>query len=357
MKRVKYIDGVELYDIIRSRENVAEAVKEACKDHHRDPAVIRMKANPDKYIDIVCDILNSEAYSPSGFKFKTIFERGKWRHLCFSRSFPDRVIHHAVMRVVVPIIIKGNVDTSFAAVKGQGMHRGSRKIRWHIQKRNYEETRYVYKIDIHHYFDNVDRDILFDMLKKKIKSYRTLKILAIIIYECPGDNGLCIGLYPSQVLSVFYLIQFDHYCREVLRIEMKYRYMDDIVILSHSKRMLWRYHYFIKRYLSTLKLSVKGNYAVFPMEKRRLDFMGFVMNHQNTMIRKSTKIRYKRSCNRIVNAVAHREEVTPHMLMSKASYEGTLLNWCDGQRLVEQEDGRVFKVLEFGIESIRMATA
>ena len=40
------------------------------------------------------------------------------------------------------------------------------------------------------------------------------------------------------------------------------------------------------------------------------------------------------------------------MLMSKASYEGTLAKWCDGNDLIEKESTRVYRVLEFGIEAI-----
>jgi hypothetical protein len=39
MKRIKYVDGVELYDIIRSEDNIREAIKLACRDHAKDPAV------------------------------------------------------------------------------------------------------------------------------------------------------------------------------------------------------------------------------------------------------------------------------------------------------------------------------
>ena len=51
MKRIGSINGVKLYDIICSRENIEEAVKLACKDHRNDFAVQKIKECPEPYID------------------------------------------------------------------------------------------------------------------------------------------------------------------------------------------------------------------------------------------------------------------------------------------------------------------
>lgn len=106
-------------------------------------------------------------------------------------------------------------------------------------------TWFCLKMDVSHFFDNIDREILFEMIKKKIKCRRTLEILRRIIFEVPGNVGLPIGLFSSQILSVFYLSEFDHYCKEVLGIRYYYRYMDDIVILASNKNLLHNYLRFI----------------------------------------------------------------------------------------------------------------
>ena len=350
VKRIGQIDGVKLYDIIRSRDNVSSAVMEACRDHAKDPAVMRIRDDPDRYIDAICDLLDRGAYSPSGFRFKRIFERGKWRELCYTRTFPDRMIHHAVFRVIAPILMKGAISDSYAAIPGRGLHLGTKSLHQDIVD-DPKGTRYACKIDMRHYFPSVKRNILFDMLRRRLKCRRTLSLLATIIYECPGDDGLLIGMYPSQILSAFYLFGLDHYCKEDLGIAHYYRYMDDIVILSRSKRMLWRYLGFVRSYTSKLGLEIKGNYAIFPIDKRRLDFMGYVHDHKQIMIRKRNKISYMRVCNNIVRKLRRREPITCHDLMSMNSYEG-MLSWCDSKPLIEKYSGRVWNAIDFGVEAI-----
>lgn len=67
-----------------------------------------------------------------------------------------------------------------------------------------------------------------------------------------------------------YLTGFDHWCKEELKCRYYYRYADDIVILGESKAHLRNVLVAIKLYLKhVLKLGVKGNYQIFPVESRR----------------------------------------------------------------------------------------
>lgn len=349
MNRIRAIDGVELYDLIRDRDNVALAVKNACKDHAKSLTVIRIKENPEPYIEAVCGILDDESFHYSSFKRKTIFERGKWRELCYTRTFPDRIVQHAVMQIVAPILLGTCTADTYAAIPGKGLHQANLAIRKALRS-DPEHTRYALKLDVKSYFPSVDRDILFWQIKRKIKCPRTLEILHTMIFDCPGD-GLLIGLYLSQILSSFYLSSFDHYAKEVLGQRYYYRYMDDIVVLGGNKNVLrWVLHYMTLE-LGRLGLTVKGNHQIFPVDARGLDFVGFVFRHSHTRVRKRNKIAYKRSCGRIIRCIVHKEPITPHMLMSKQSYEG-MMQWCDARNLVKIYDGRVFRAIEFGVEAI-----
>jgi hypothetical protein len=52
----------------------------------------------------------------------------------------------------------------------------------------------------------------------------------------------------------------------------------------------------IKDYLSLeLKLQVKGNHQVFPVEARGIDFVGYVHYHTHTKLRKSIKKRFAKA--------------------------------------------------------------
>ena len=350
MKRIGNIDGVKLYDIICSRENIEEAVKLACKDHGDDVAVRRIREDPEPYINAAQEILLNRSFHYSKFKEKDIWERGKHRHLVFTRTFPDRIIQHAVFNVVAPILHATVIPNEFAAVKGRGTHKCSMVVRRDLQK-DWRHTWFCLKIDVSKFFDNIDRDILFGMLKRKLKCRETLDILHKIVFDVPGEKGLPIGLFSSQILSVMYLAGFDRYCKERLGIRHYYRYMDDIVILASNKNILHSCLAFMEGELAGIKLAVKGNWAIFPVEKRRVDFVGFVHNHTSVAVRKRTAIRYRRTCNVIISAVRKRIPVTMHMLLSKQSYEG-IIGWATAGSLVNIYSVRADMALIFGVGSI-----
>lgn len=350
MKRIGNINGVQLYDIICSRDNVQQAIKLACRDHSNDQAVIKIKQNPEPYIDAICEILKNKQFHYSKFKTKDIFERGKFRHLVFTRTFPDRIVQHAVFNIVAPILHGSMIDDQYQAIKERGIHKCSMKIRKNIQD-DWRHTWFCLKIDVSKYFDNINRYKLYDMIKLKIKDRDTLNILYTMIFDVPGDKGLPIGLFSSQILSVFYLNGLDHFCKERLRIKYYYRYMDDIVILASNKNLLHNYLRFIVSYIDEIDLKLKKNYAIFPIEKRRLDFVGFVYNHKEVQIRKRTVIQYKRSCYIILNHIKNHKQITPHMLMSKQSYEGIIL-WQSTNNLYQKYNTIVDIALEFGVEAL-----
>ena len=183
------------------------------------------------------------------------------------------------------------------------------------------------------------------MICEKITCKRTRKILYTIIFSCPG-NGLLIGLYSSQVLGVFYLYKFEHYCKETLKIKYLYIYMDDIVVLSNSKDKLHAYHKYISNYLNkNLHLELKDNYAFFPIEKRRLDFMGYVFNHNNVIIRKRTKINFKRNVNQIVRTINKGEQLPSRLIKSYRSSTGNFDKWLDDKTIIENAKTKINKAL------------
>jgi hypothetical protein len=115
-----------------------------------------------------------------------------------------------------------------------------------------------------------------------------MRVLTNIIRSFP--DGLPIGYHSSQYLGNFYLSEFDHYMKSVIKVKYYIRYCDDIVILSSNKEYLWRILSIMKDYLEgRLNLKIKSNYQVFPVESRGIDFLGYVNKHGRTKIRKRHK--------------------------------------------------------------------
>jgi RNA-directed DNA polymerase len=115
----------------------------------------------------------------------------------------------------------------------------------------------------------------------------------------------------------------------VLRIKHYFRYADDLVLLSGSKKELHQALSRIKEYLTVnLRLTVKENYQVFPVDARGIDFVGYVFYHTHIRLRKSIKKNFARMMS------GHRNRA------SIASYNGWISH-CNGKHLTKKLNGKV----------------
>jgi len=149
------------------------------------------------------------------------------------------------------------------------------------------------KLDIKKFYPNVDHEILKQLLRRKIKDSDLLWLLDEII---DSADGLPIGNYLSQYFANFYLTYFDHWIKEKKQVRYYFRYADDLVFLSSNKSDLHQLLYEIKNYLSNrLKLTVKENYQLFPVQARGIDFIGYIFYHTHTLLRKRIKQNFART--------------------------------------------------------------
>lgn len=119
-------------------------------------------------------------------------------------------------------------------------------------------------------------------------------------YNAQKGKGLPIGNFTSQYLANLYLAYFDHWAKEDLRVKYYYRYMDDIVILHNDKAYLHNLLDKLGLYLGAeLKLEIKHNWQIFPVDDRGIDYVGFKQNHYGILLRKGILTRFYRKFNRI----------------------------------------------------------
>lgn len=149
-------------------------------------------------------------------------------------------------------------------------------------------------MDIKKFYPSIDHEVMKHIVRKKIKDTRLLNLLDGIIDSAPG---LPIGNYLSQFLANIYLNHFDHWLKEEKQVKYYYRYCDDMVILGSDKDSLRDLLKDIDAYLrKELKLKLKDNYQIFPVEARGIDFVGYVFYHTHILLRKSIK---KNFCRRV----------------------------------------------------------
>ena len=206
-----------------------------------------------------------------------------------------RIGCNAIMRIVEDVLYPSVIKTSAASIPGRGMHRLFVKMRHDIEN-DREGTAYFYKCDIRKFFESIDQDLLWEFVKDKIKDPILLPILHNFVTMM--EKGLSIGLRSSQCYGNIFLSGIDHYFKDVLGVRYYYRYCDDIVILASSKRKLWLLRDIMHEQAAELKLEVKPNECVRPIEEG-IDFLGFVYDGKKGKLRKRTKQKAARKLHKV----------------------------------------------------------
>jgi len=283
----------DIYDKIYDMNNLYEAHKNARKDKKFYKEVKMVDSDPEYYLGLIHDMLKNETYKVSEYSISIINDKGKERMLMKLPYFPDRIIQWAIMLQTEQIFIKTFCSHTCASIPRRGISKAVKYTERHMK--DPENAKYCLKIDVSKFYPNIDHAVLKALLRKKFKDKRLLKLLDLIIDSYPGDKGVPIGSYLSQYLANFYLCYFDHWLKEVCREKRVTRYMDDVSIHSGSKEHLHELLCKIRAYLEKeLKLQLKGNYQIFPVRKRGLDFVGYRHFFGFRLLRKKTAVRLKR---------------------------------------------------------------
>lgn len=330
-----------LHKLICTASNVELADDNArkCKPHNWGVKKHDKHRSDDN--DKLLKSLEDLTYKTSEYSTFKIYEP-KERLIFRLPYYPDRIAHHAIMNVMEPVWVKTFIHHTYSCIKGRGIHRLVSDLS-KILKKDIDGTKYCLKLDIKKFYPSIDHDVLKSILRRKIKDKKLLVILDEIV---DSTKGVPIGNYLSQFFANLVLTYFDHWMFEEVKLELKkrgiklyyFRYADDIVILSNDKEALRGVLALIKIYFhSVVKLELKGNYQIFPVDSRGIDFVGYKFYHTHILIRKSMKYRILRLVGRYKNNKITSDELKRSM----SSYFGWL-KYCNSKHLlqkIEQETG------------------
>jgi RNA-directed DNA polymerase len=307
-----------LFNKIISVENLNLADQTARKGKGSQYGIrIHDKNREANIANLHAQLLN-KTYLTSPYTTFTIFEP-KERRIYRLPYYPDRIVHHAVMNILERIFVSGFTADTYSCIKGRGIHGAANAVKKAL--RDIPGTRYCLKIDIRKFYPSIDHVTLKLLLRRKFKDPDLLWLLDNIIDSAPG---IPIGNYLSQYFANYYLSPLDRWLKQDMKVKYYFRYADDLVILSGCKKYLHRVLSALSLYLTwKLLLEVKGNYQVFPVEARGIDFVGYKFYHTHTLLRKSIKQAFAR-------VVARKGK-----LSSMASYYGWAVH-CDSHNLLKK---------------------
>ena len=149
--------------------------------------------------------------------------------------FRERVLQHALMAPIEPVIDRYLVDNTFACRKGKGHAVAVRRAQQYAGKWSW-----YLKMDMRSYFSSIDHGVLRQQMRRRIRGENVLQLINRIIQsfqDAPG-RGLPIGALTSQHFANLYLSPLDRYLLEEIRVGGMVRYMDDVVVWDRRRSRL-----------------------------------------------------------------------------------------------------------------------
>jgi RNA-directed DNA polymerase len=231
--------------------------------------------------------LRNHSYQPGGYR--TFEIRDPKPRLISAAPYRDRVIHHALCNVIVPLMEPTLIGDTYANRVGYGTHRALK--RFTECARSY---RYCLQCDIQKYFPSIDHEILKGLIRRRLKCPDTLWLIDTIIdasneqppaiEHFPGDDlltpvqrrrGLPIGNLTSQFFANIYLNPFDQFVKRQLKLKHYLRYVDDFAAFSDDRQELAEARLAMEDYLATLRLKMHPIKSQLFETRHGANFVGF----------------------------------------------------------------------------------
>jgi retron-type reverse transcriptase len=257
-----------LWPAITDFDNLLAAARKAQQGKRFRGNVLAFNFALERELFTLQSELRHQTYQPGAYR--TFEVRDPKPRIISAAPYRDRVVHHALCNVVMPLLEKSLISDTYANRVGYGTHKALQRFT-HLARSH----RYCLQCDIQKYFPSIDHEILKALIRQKIKCPETLWLIDTIIDASneqqpvleyfPGDDlltpvqrrkGLPIGNLTSQSFANLYLSPFDHFVKRQLKLKHYLRYVDDFAAFSDDKQELADARVAMEAYLATLRLKM-----------------------------------------------------------------------------------------------------
>ena len=268
------------YEEIFTFDNLLEAHYKSRKNKRHKKEVIIFEENLLVNIENLRRRLIKHQYRITSYNRFTIYEPKK-RDVA-ALSYEDRIVQHCFCdNYLTPLLNKRLIYDNAACRKTKGTDFARDRVTafLHSFYKKHGLQGYILRFDIHHYFDEIDHNILKGKIDKIVKDETLNSFCKMIIdsFNSGSGKGLPLGNQTSQAFALFYLDGVDRLIKEKYRIKYYSRYMDDGVIIHEDKALLQRLLKDINKLLRDLKLTLNGKTTIIPI-KNKFSLLG--INYQ-----------------------------------------------------------------------------
>jgi len=248
----------------------------------------------DNILALHADLAN-HTYRHGGYKAFNISDP-KPRNI-HKASVRDRLLHHAIYRVLYPFFDKTFVSDSFSCRDDKGTHKALNKFRAFAYKvsQNNKKTCWILKCDIRKFFDNINHKILIQILESYIFDKNIVRLLRDVVDSFSKHTfgvGLPLGNLTSQLLVNIYMNEFDQFVKHELKVKYYLRYADDFVIFSENRSWLEQQVELVSKFLyGKLRLQLHPQKLFIKTLASGMAFLGWVCFFDYRILRTATKKR------------------------------------------------------------------
>jgi len=307
-----------LYPQVHDFENLYWAYRKARKGKQGRAEVAAFGFFLEDNLARLQDELAAKTYRHGAYRSFTIHEPK--RRLISAAPFRDRVVHHALMRIIEPILERAFIHDSYANRAGKGTHRALDRAQQFAQ-----QNRYVLPCDVKQFFPSIDHEILRSILARRIADPNLMWLIDRILesgvgvlseeYEMvyfPGDDlfaagrhrGLPIGNLCSQHWANTYLNELDQFVKRELKVRCFVRYVDDMLLFGDDKGRLWQWRAALVEKLAELRLTLHQNRAQPRPVAEGVPFLGFVVYPTHRRLKQRKGVAFQRKLRGLMTAYA-----------------------------------------------------
>jgi len=265
--------------------------------------------------------LQAQTYRPAPYDSFRIADPKP--RLISAADFRDRVVHHALVRVIEPLFERRFIPDSYANRIGKGNHRALDRCQEFARR-----YRYVLQCDVRQFFPSIDHTILRGILARVIADPDVVWLMDCILesgvgvlndeYDMawfPGDDlfaanrprGLPIGNLTSQFWANCFMDPLDHFVKRVLRCKGYLRFVDDFLLFADDKRTLWEWKGAAQDFTASLRLALhERESTVYPVTNG-IPFLGFRVYPSHRRLKRANGVAFARRLHRHYAALAQGE--------------------------------------------------
>lgn len=308
------------------------AIKETLVGKSNREEAKPLKENPDKEIEKLRRELIEETWEPPEHALSEITEGSKKKTRLVEKPHlnNEQIVHHLIIRRLMPILTPRFYKYSMGSVPGRGSLMALRTMsRWRDE---YQGKRfYVAELDIRKFYQSIPREKLKESLRRLIRDQKFLRLVDKVV-DGAITPGMPMGYYTSPWLTNWYLTPLDNHINQELKpkhkIDHYLRYADNLWLLGRNKREMHKAVADIEKELEKLGLQLNESRQVFLFEEisrrtgklhgRAINCLGYIIHRDRVTLRKALLQRIRKAGNR----VGKRKHPTLRQARTIVSYKG-----------------------------------